>query len=59
MVLVKSVFKLLIGAYVAIGLTAGYLAWFQVKSLQLQSADLILHRGSAIQTTVVSYAQTL
>jgi hypothetical protein len=57
MVLVKRVFKILIGMYLVIGLTAGYRAWFQMKSLQLQSTDSILRPGSTVETTVVSYAR--
>ena len=58
MVLVKRAFKLVVGVYFVIGLTAGYRAWFQVKSLELQSTDSILRPGSAIQTTLVSFART-
>jgi hypothetical protein len=58
MVLVKSVFKLVVGAYLVIGLIAGYRAWFQVKSLHLQSTNSVLRRGSTIETTVVTYART-
>lgn len=56
--LVKRAFKVVLGMYLVIGLTAGYRAWFQVKSLQLQSTDSILRRGSAVETMVVSYART-
>lgn len=57
MVLVKRTFKILIGLYLVIGLTAGYRAWFQMKSLQLQSTVSILRPGSTVKTTVVSYAR--
>jgi hypothetical protein len=57
-VLLKRAFLLVVGAYLVIGTMAAYRAWFQVKSLDLQSTDLILRSGSAIQTTVVSYART-
>src|SRR6266550_9063739 len=58
MVLVKRAFKLILGAYLVIGLIAFYRAWFQVKSLELKSTDTVIHRGSAVQTKVVSYART-
>ena len=57
-ILFKRAFKLLVGAYLVIGLMAGYRAWYQVKSLQLESTDAVLRSGSAIETTVVSYART-
>ncbi|MBA2702802.1 MAG: hypothetical protein H0U60_03005 [Blastocatellia bacterium] len=37
MVLVKRVFKLMLGVYLVVGLIALYRAWFQVKSLDLRS----------------------
>lgn len=58
MVVVKRTFKLILSAYLVIGLIAGYRAWFQVKSLELRSTDSVLRQGSAIQSTVVSYART-
>jgi hypothetical protein len=58
MVLVKRVFKLLLGLYLVIGLIALYRAWFQVKSLDLRSTDAIVRRGSPFETKVVSYART-
>lgn len=57
MVLVKRTLKVVLGMYLVIGLTAGYRAWFQLKSLQLQSTDSILRPGSTVETTVVSYAR--
>ena len=56
-VLVKRTLTLLLGAYLVIGLIAGYRAWFQIRSLELRSSDLVLRRGSYIKTTVVSYAR--
>ena len=58
MVLVKRASQLLVGVYLVIGLMAGYRAWFQVKSLKLQTTDTIVRPGSAIETTLVSYART-
>jgi hypothetical protein len=57
MVLIKRVLKLMVGVYLIIGLTAGYRAWFQIKSLEVRSTDSVLRRGSTIETTVVSYAR--
>jgi len=57
MVWVKRAFKIVLGMYLVIGITAGYRAWFQLKSLQLQSTDSILRPGSTVKTTVVSYAR--
>lgn len=58
LIFLKRVFVLVLGAFLVIGMIAAYRAWFQVKSLELQSTDSILRPGSSIQTTVVSYART-
>ena len=57
MVLVKRALKMIVGAYLVIGLIAGCRAWFQIKSFDLRSTDSVLRPGSPIQTTVVSYAR--
>ena len=57
MILLRRAMKLALGAYLIIGLMAGYRAWFQVKALDLQSTDSILRRGATIETAVVTYAR--
>ena len=57
MLWVMRVLKVIVVAYLTIGLTAGYRAWFQIKSVELRSADSVVRAGSTIQTTVVSYAR--
>jgi hypothetical protein len=57
-VLLGRAFLFVAGLYCVIALLAGYRAWYQVKSLELQSAESILHAGSAIKTRVVTYART-
>jgi hypothetical protein len=56
--LLKGTLAVLLVAYLSIGLMAAYRAWFQVKSLDLKTDSSILKPGSAIQTTLVSYART-
>jgi hypothetical protein len=57
-VLLRRAFLFVAGLYCVIALLAGYRAWFQVKSLELQAAESILHTGSAVKTRVVTYART-
>jgi hypothetical protein len=57
MVLIKGVLKVMVGAYLIIGLVAGYRAWFQIKSLELRSTGAVLRQGSTIENIVVSYAR--
>jgi len=54
----KKTFQIGVAAYLVIGLIAGYRAWYQVHSLDLNSGEQTLHNGSAINTKVVSYART-
>jgi hypothetical protein len=57
-VFMKRVFSLFLGAYLVIGFIAAYRAWFQVKSLELQSTSATLKAGTAVETKLVSYART-
>ncbi len=57
-VLLKRVGLLLFGVYFVILMLAGYRAYYQVRSLELQSPDSIVKPGATIKTTVVSYART-
>jgi hypothetical protein len=57
-ILLKRVFLLVFAAFLVIGMIAAYRAWFQVKSLEVRSTDLIVRPGSDVQTTVTSYART-
>ena len=54
----KRTFQVAVGAYLVIGLIAGYRAWYQVHSLDLNTTERTLHSGSEISTRVVSYART-
>lgn len=54
---VKRVFQVAVAAYFAIGLIAGYRAFYQIHSLNLSTNEATLHSGSAITTKVVSYAR--
>lgn len=58
LILLRRTCILLVSAYLLIGMIAAYRAYYQMHSLELQSTDTILRRGSAIKTTVVSYART-
>jgi hypothetical protein len=57
-VLLKRASLLLLGIYAVILMIAGYRAYYQVASLELQPADSILRSGSTVRTTVISYART-
>lgn len=54
----KRAFQIVIGAYLVIGMIAGYRAWYQVHSLDLNTSDQVLRAGSTITTKVVTYART-
>ena len=54
----KRTFQVAVGAYLVIGLIAGYRAWYQVHSLDLTTSTSTLQIGSPITTKVVSYART-
>jgi len=55
---VKRTFQVVVGAYLIIGLTAGYRAFYQVHSLDLNTSERVLRSGSTITTRVVTYART-
>lgn len=54
---VKTALKTLVGAYLLIGLTAGYRAYYQIGNLQLHTDEKEIRAGSKIKTNVVSYAR--
>ena len=56
-VLLKRLFLLLIIAFLIIGAVSTYRAWYQVKSLDIQS-DPVITKGSVIETRVVTYGRT-
>jgi len=56
--LMKRLFMTVLMLYVVIGMIAGYRAYFQIHSLNLNASDSVLRRGSTINTTIVSYART-
>jgi hypothetical protein len=53
----KRVFQVGVVAYFAIGLTAGYRAFFQIHSLEVTANEQTLHSGSVITTNIVTYAR--
>ena len=55
--LVKKAFQVAVGAYLVIGLIAGYRAFYQVHSLNLNTSERVLRSGSTITTRVVTYAR--
>ena len=55
--LMKRIFQVGVVAYFAIGLTAGYRAFFQIHSLEVSANDQMLRSGSVITTKVVTYAR--
>jgi hypothetical protein len=57
-VFLKRVFLPLLLAYLCITLIAGYRAWYQVRTLDLQTSDAMLRPGTTIVTKLVSYART-
>ena len=54
--LLKRVFTIVVSVYLVIGMISAYRAFYQVHSVEIQSAD-VLQNGSAISTNVVSYAR--
>lgn len=58
LVFLKRACLVLLSIYLAVGLMAAYRAYYQVRSLELQSGDSTLRVGSGIKTTVISYART-
>ena len=57
LLLLKKICLLVVGAYLAIGLTAGYRAYHQIKSVDLE-APTTLRAGTSIKAVVVSYGRT-
>ncbi len=58
LLLLKRAAQVLLGAYLFIGLISAYRAYYQVHILAIEPQNTTLQRGSAIQTTVVSYGRT-
>lgn len=57
-VFMKRTFQVVAGFYLVIGLIAGYRAYYQVHSLNLNASQQVLRSGSTIVTKVVTYART-
>ena len=57
LLLLKKICLLVVGAYLAIGLTAGYRAYHQIKSVDLETPQT-LRAGSLVETFVVTYGRT-
>src|SRR5687767_6804412 len=55
--LLKKLCLIIIGAYLAIGLTAGYRAFYQIKSVDLEAPQM-LRAETSIETFVVTYGRT-
>jgi hypothetical protein len=55
-VLLKRIFMIGVSVYLVIGMISAYRAFYQVHSVEIESAD-VLQSGSAITTNVVSYAR--
>ena len=55
-VLLKRCFTIIVSVYLVIGMISAYRAFYQVRSLELQSSDVV-QSGSTITTNVVSYAR--
>jgi hypothetical protein len=54
----KTTFLVLVGAYLLLGASSAYRAFYQVHSLDLDSGARELHAGSIVSTRIVSYART-
>ena len=57
LLLLKKLCLIVIGGYLAMGLAAGYRAYHQVKSVDLD-APRIIRAGTSIETSVVTYGRT-
>ena len=57
LLVLKKLCLIMIAAYLAIGLTAGYRAYHQMKSVELE-APPELRVGSSIETSVITYGRT-
>ena len=56
--LMKTGMRIVVALFCVIATVSGYRAYFQVRSLELNSAGRVLHSGSVIQTNVVISART-
>lgn len=54
----KRAMMVIVAAHVVILTVSGYRAYFQVKSVELNSGERIVHSGSTLRASVVSYART-
>ena len=57
-VVLRRICTPLLAVYLVIGMIAAYRAWYQVRSLNLSTSNLILRAGTNIESDVVSYART-
>ena len=57
LLILKKLCLALVAAYLAIGLTAGYRAYHQIKSVDLE-APPTLRAGTSIDTSIVTYGRT-
>lgn len=54
----KKAMLVCLAVFLVIGIISSHRAYFQVRSLELQAAERILHSGSTIETKVVSSGRT-
>ena len=58
LVFLKRAFLAVIVFHLLIGLVSSYRAWFQIHSVNLKASENVIHEGSIMQTSVVSYGRT-
>jgi len=58
LVVFKRVVLAVVAVHLIVGAVSSYRAWFQVHSVEITTSDKIIHEGSTVQTSVVTYGRT-
>lgn len=58
LVILRRAIFVVVVFHLLVGLVSSYRAWFQVHSVEIKASENVVHEGSSLQTSVVSYGRT-
>jgi hypothetical protein len=58
LVVFKRVVLAIVAVHLVVGAVSSYRAWFQVHGVEIITSDKIIHEGSTVQTSVITYGRT-
>lgn len=58
LLILKRAIVVVVVFHLLVGVVSSYRAWFQVHSVELKASESVVHEGSSVQASVVSYGRT-